>query len=142
MSLASVAASVFAAQSIGQPAMNLLQLEPAPRGAAIAGSRGMLAVPHATPGMVIGIRAEDIRLGERDRVTATVLAKEYLGADTMLRCQLGSGQLLVRAGRAVPAQVGDSLRLSWRDDALHLFDGRSGHRVDTTAMSLASESIA
>jgi sn-glycerol 3-phosphate transport system ATP-binding protein len=135
-------ASVFAAQFIGQPPMNLLGLEPTPQGAAIAGSRGALVVPGASPGMVVGVRAEDIRLGDREGVPATVLAKEYLGADTMLRCQLGSGQVLVRAGRAVPAQVGDALRLSWPDDALHLFDEQSGRRMEGRALSLAGEPLA
>jgi sn-glycerol 3-phosphate transport system ATP-binding protein len=134
-------ASIFAAQFIGQPPMNLLKLEATARGAAVAGSGGALVVAHADPGMLAGVRAEDIRLGEHHGLTARVAGKEYLGADTMLRCQLGAEQVLVRAGRAVPAQVGDSLRLSWPDDALHLFDGRRGHRVERTAMSLAGEPL-
>jgi sn-glycerol 3-phosphate transport system ATP-binding protein len=123
-------AGIFAAQFIGQPAMNLMKLEPTPRGAAIAGSQGAALVPRAAPGMVAGVRAEDVVLGDSDGIPSTVVAKEYLGADTMLRCRVGSEQILVRAGRAVPAQVGDGLRLSWPDDALHLFDETSGHRVE------------
>src|SRR3982751_4956651 len=123
-------AGLFAAQFIGQPAMNLLKVEPTARGPAIAGSNGAAIIPHAAPGMVAGVRAEDIVLGERDGFASTVVGKEYLGADTMLRCRVGSEQILVRAGRTVPAQVGDSLRLSWPDDALHLFDANSGHRVE------------
>ena len=123
-------AGIFAAQFIGQPAMNLMKLEPTARGAAIAGSQGIAVLPSAAPGMVAGVRAEDVVLGARDGFPSTVVSKEYLGADTMLRCRVGSEQILVRAGRAVPAQVGDALRLSWPDDALHLFDGTSGHRVE------------
>ena len=131
-------ATIFAAQFIGQPPMNLLKLEAVPGGAAIAGTRGRI-VPAASADMMAGIRAEDIVPGEREGLPATVVSKEYLGADTMLRCQVGSGQVLVRAGRAVPAQVGDALRLSWPDDALHLFDGRSGHRVERAVMSPVGE---
>jgi sn-glycerol 3-phosphate transport system ATP-binding protein len=123
-------AGLFAAQFIGQPAMNLLKLEPTAHGPAIAGSDGALVIADAAPGMVAGIRAEDIRLDERNGVASTVVGKEYLGADTMLRCRVGSEHMLVRAGRTVAAQVGDALRLSWPDDALHLFDGTSGHRVE------------
>jgi sn-glycerol 3-phosphate transport system ATP-binding protein len=130
-------AGLFAAQFIGQPAMNLLKLEQTPRGVAIAGSQGTALVPHATADMIAGVRAEDIRLDERDGYPSAVLGKEYLGADTMLRCRVGSEHVLVRAGRAVPAHVGDALRLSWPDDALHLFDGSSGHRVDRASMSPA-----
>jgi sn-glycerol 3-phosphate transport system ATP-binding protein len=123
-------AGLFAAQFIGQPAMNLLQLEHTAGGAAIAGSQGAARIAGAAPGMVAGIRAEDIALSDRDGVAATVVGKEYLGADMMLRCRVGTELLLVRAARAVPAQVGDALRLSWPDEALHLFDGNSGHRVE------------
>ena len=132
-------AAVFAAQFIGQPAMNLLKLEHTPRGAAIAGSQGTMIVAHAAPGLVAGVRAEDIVMTDREGFPSTVLGKEYLGADTMLRCQVGSEQILVRAGRAVSAQVGDSLRLSWPDDALHLFDGKSGHRVERANASPVGE---
>jgi len=123
-------AGIFAAQFIGQPAMNLVKLEPAADGAAIAGSQGAAPIARATPRMVAGIRAEDIVLGEREGIAATIVGKEYLGADTMLRCRVGSELLLVRADRRVRAEVGDPVRLSWPDDALHLFDQASGHRVE------------
>jgi sn-glycerol 3-phosphate transport system ATP-binding protein len=123
-------AGIFAAQFIGQPAMNLVKLEPAADGAAIAGSQGAAPIARATPRMVAGIRAEDIVLGEREGIAATIVGREYLGADTMLRCRVGSELLLVRADRRVRAEVGDPVRLSWPDDALHLFDQASGHRVE------------
>jgi hypothetical protein len=37
--------------------------------------------------------------------------------------------VLVRAGRTLQAQVGDAIRLSWPDGALHLFDNNSGRRL-------------
>ena len=123
-------AGLFPAQFIGQPAMNLLKLEDTPRGAAIAGTEGRGVIPGAAAAMVAGVRAEDIVLGAADGMPSVVVSKEYLGADTMLRCRVGSEHLLVRAGRMVPAAVGDALRLSWPEDALHLFDPTSGHRVE------------
>ena len=132
-------ASIFAAQFIGQPPMNLLPLEATAGGAAIAGSQGAAVIPGAAAGMVAGVRPEDIRLGERDGYAATVTGKEYLGADTLLRCAVGAQTLLVRAGRAVPARVGDALRLSWPADALHLFDHTSGHRVEPALASPVGE---
>ena len=122
-------AGVFAARFIGQPAMNLLQLEHTPLGAAIAGSGGAAVIAGAAPGMVAGIRAEDISLSDSDGIPSTVLSREYLGADTILRCSVGSEQLLVRAGRTLQTEVGDSVRLSWPVGALHLFDGKSGRRL-------------
>ncbi|MEO8848423.1 MAG: ABC transporter ATP-binding protein [Casimicrobiaceae bacterium] len=120
---------VFAARFIGQPAMNLLRLEDCAGGATIAGTVGANAISGASAQMTAGIRPEDIVVGERDGVVSTVVSREYLGADTILRCQLGSEQLLVRAGRTLPAQVGDSVRLSWPAGTLHLFDNNSGRRL-------------
>src|SRR3954447_13369666 len=71
-------AGVFAAQFIGQPAMNLMQLEPAPGGAAIAGTAGVALLAGAAAGMVAGVRAEDIVVDERHGFAATVVAREYL----------------------------------------------------------------
>jgi sn-glycerol 3-phosphate transport system ATP-binding protein len=122
-------ASVFAARFIGQPAMNLLQLEDDDLGATIAGTGRAAVNAEPVSNMVAGIRPEDILLSDRDGIPSTVLATEYLGADTILRCRLGSEALLVRAGRAIPAQVGDPVRLSWPAGALHLFDKKSGRRL-------------
>jgi sn-glycerol 3-phosphate transport system ATP-binding protein len=90
---------------------------------------GTAVIAGALPGMMAGIRAEDIVLGDRDGVSATVAAREYLGADTILRCRVGTEQVLVRAGRTVRTEVGESVRLSWPADALHLFDGKTGRRL-------------
>jgi sn-glycerol 3-phosphate transport system ATP-binding protein len=122
-------ASVFAARFIGQPAMNLLRLEAHPRGAAIAGSRGNAVVEGAAPHMLAGLRAEDVEVATADGIEAMVDATEYLGADTILRCRVGTEPLLVRAARTIKAGPGKPVRLAWRPDALHLFDSKSGQRL-------------
>jgi len=122
-------AGVFAARFVGQPPMNLLQLEPDDDGMSIAGMPGAGRIAGAATGMLAGVRPEDVTLGDAAGIPATVLAKEYLGADTILRCQAGTESLLVRAGRVLQSQVGDVVRLSWPADALHLFDHNSGQRV-------------
>ena len=80
--------------------------------------------------MLAGVRAEEILLGNTDGISSTVLSKEYLGADTLLCCKVGTEKILVRAGRVLATEVGDSVRLSWPPDAMHLFDATSGRRVD------------
>jgi sn-glycerol 3-phosphate transport system ATP-binding protein len=122
-------AGLFSARFIGQPAMNLLKLEHNALGTAIAGSAGAAVIAGAAPDMLAGIRAEDIVLSDSGGIASTVMAREYLGADTILRCRIGSEQILVRAGRTLPTQVGDCVRLSWPVEALHLFDGKSGRRA-------------
>jgi sn-glycerol 3-phosphate transport system ATP-binding protein len=121
---------VFSARFIGQPAMNLVQLEPNAQGAAIAGAGNAAVIPGSAPGMIAGIRAEEILLSDTDGIPSTVLSKEYLGADTLLCCQVGTEKILVRAGRVLPTAVGDSIRLSWPPAAMHLFDSTTGRRLN------------
>ena len=59
-------ATVFAARFVGTPPMNLLRLD-------------------AAPGRLIGVRPEDVRLGDSG-LAARVTAVEYLGPDTIVTC--------------------------------------------------------
>ena len=110
-------ASTFAARFIGTPAMNLLRLD----GGRIAGSSVAMDGAPGWPGATaaqLGVRPEAIRLaldparsaaeaavgstaregdGGQRRMPATVHSFEYLGADLLLRCQVGSETLTVRA---------------------------------------------
>jgi sn-glycerol 3-phosphate transport system ATP-binding protein len=127
-------AGLFAARFIGVPAMNLVALEAHADGAAIAGSQGAGAIRGASPAQLAGIRAEDIRVtDDASGIAASIVGREYLGADTILRCRVGDAELLVRMGRDCPASVGDAVRLAWPAHALHLFDRDSGQRIGAAA---------
>jgi len=111
-------ATTFAARFIGTPAMNLLRLD----GGRIAGSD----VAAARAGQTLGLRPEAVSLG--GPVTATVQSYEYLGADLVLRCAVGSEQIVVRAGGATDVPVGTKVALGWRPEDEHYFDAQ-GARV-------------
>jgi sn-glycerol 3-phosphate transport system ATP-binding protein len=111
-------ATTFAARFIGTPAMNLLRLD----GGRIAGSQ--IAVPRV--GQMLGLRPEAVSLG--GPVAATVRSYEYLGADLVLRCAVGSEQIVVRAGGATDIAVGAAVALGWRPEDEHYFDAQ-GARV-------------
>jgi sn-glycerol 3-phosphate transport system ATP-binding protein len=61
-------------------------------------------------------------------VAATVSSFEYLGADLVLRCAVGSEQLTVRAGPRHDLAVGARVALGWRAEDEHYFDDQ-GARV-------------
>jgi sn-glycerol 3-phosphate transport system ATP-binding protein len=105
-------ATVFAARFIGTPPMNILAL----------GRRDLL----------LGIRPEDIALGERG-IEARVESAEYLGADTIVACRIGDEPVLVRAAGRVGLAPGAATRLAWREDAIHCFDAATGRRRDDIA---------
>ena len=111
-------ATTFAARFIGTPAMNLLRLD----GGRIAGSQ--IGVKQA--GHMLGIRPEAVSLG--GDVPATVQSLEYLGADLVLRCALGSELITVRADGKADIAAGAQVALGWPAQAEHYFDAQ-GYRV-------------
>jgi sn-glycerol 3-phosphate transport system ATP-binding protein len=110
-------ATTFAASFIGTPSMNLLRVQDG----RIAGS----TVP-AGAGQWLGVRPEAVTLG--GRVPATVQSIEYLGADLILHCGVGSERLTVRTGGQAQLAQGSEVLLDWHDSALHHFDSQ-GQRI-------------
>mgnify|MGYP000987437196 CR=1 FL=1 len=64
------------------------------------------------------------RFGDGLRVQARVQAIEYLGADAVLRCAVGTETLTVRTPGSFVAASGDTLWLGWTPAAAHWFDDR------------------
>ncbi len=112
-------ACTFAARFIGTPPMNLLKLE----NGCIAGSDVSVNVQATT----LGIRPESIRL-QANGVPAVVQSIEYLGADLVLHCRVGSQPLLVRLDGQHSATVGDQVHLHWTATDSHGFD-HTGLRI-------------
>jgi multiple sugar transport system ATP-binding protein len=63
-------------------------------------------------------------------LAAEVVMVEALGADTMLHLRCGDVLLAARQPAASLYAAGERLALSWPPDALHLFDGRDGQRLN------------
>ena len=117
-SLYAAPATTFAARFIGTPAMNLLR----GAGGRIAGSD----VAAGRPADWLGVRPELVTLG--GRVPARVRSVEYLGADLILHCGVGSELLTVRTSGQAELATGSEVRLDWPDAALHYFDA-DGRRI-------------
>jgi len=115
-------ATTFAARFIGTPAMNLVQLQDG----AIAGSSVRLPAP--TGAAWLGLRPEAVALSGEARVPAQVVGLEYLGADVVLRCAIGSEQIMVRAPGHQQAAVGAAAHLAWQPQDMHFFDAQ-GQRI-------------
>jgi len=113
-------ATTFAARFIGTPPMNLVALEADGR---IAGSDVASGVQAAQ----LGVRPEAITLAT-DGIPAIVQSVEYLGADLVLRCAVGSEVLLVRAAGGHVATPGERVHLHWPADEAHGF-GADGRRI-------------
>jgi sn-glycerol 3-phosphate transport system ATP-binding protein len=119
-------ATTFAARFIGTPPMNILNLAPAAGGATIAGTDTPV-LPYAAQEMLLGIRPEDVTLGG-DGVPACVQSTEFLGADTVITCAIGSQTLTVRVPGKASLGPGAAITIGWRSESLHFFDAASGVR--------------
>ena len=108
-------ASTFAARFIGTPPMNLLALE----NGCIAGSNVSIPVSAAT----LGVRPEAIRIQPNGHA-AEVQSVEYLGADLVLRCRIGSQTLLARLDGQHRATAGERVYLYWDGQHSHGFDAQ------------------
>jgi sn-glycerol 3-phosphate transport system ATP-binding protein len=121
-------ATTFAARFIGTPPMNILSLAPTAGGTALAGTDTPI-LPGAAQELLLGIRPEDVTLGDSG-ITARVQSSEFLGADTVISCALGSQTLMARVpGKAMLAS-GATIHVGWHPEHVHVFDAASGRRRD------------
>jgi sn-glycerol 3-phosphate transport system ATP-binding protein len=114
-------ATTFAARFIGTPPMNLAALE----GGRIAGSDVHSGFADAA---TLGVRPEDIVLDVDGPIAAEVRSVEYLGADLVLACAIGSQTVLVRTDGQHRAAAGERVRLCWAREDLHAFNA-AGQRI-------------
>jgi len=122
--------STFAAGFIGTPPMNLLDLADGAAGAVISGSDGAAVLRGGGAGLKLGVRPEDIRLSDSAGVPAVLVNAEYLGADTIVTARVGAQSLLVRVAGRVRVAEEQPARLGWRSADAHVFETRSGRRVE------------
>ena len=116
-------ATIFAARFVGTPPMNVI---PA---ALVPDDLASTPVGHARDTLAIGIRPEAARIGA-DGMRATVVAVEYLGADTLVDTRIADQSFIVRLSGRAPATVGDAVRVGWDPPAAHWFDLSSQCRID------------
>ena len=139
--------TTFAARFIGTPAMNIVALQ----GNRIAGSDVAVAPDLVAGGAYpqsLGVRPEEIAVagvvnggceGPGNGIPATVQGFEYLGADRVLRCRVGSELLTARVPGHVHADLrpGQAVFLCWAQQAAHWFDAQ-GRRIPVCGLAVES----
>ena len=128
----------FVAGFIGSPNMNFLPWTLTRTAAdesaiVLAGGEGLTA--KATPrkeglpgsALTVGIRPEHVRLGAPDAheqgVVGQVVYAEYLGESSYVHVRIASGEtLLAKAEGTAKARTGDSVKLVFKAERLHVFD--------------------
>ena len=118
----------FVARFIGTPPMGLLRLDDLPARNTLAGAPSLPAYPSGIRDGLLGLRPEDIRLDDAG-LPATVVAIEYLGADSLVLCEVAGQRLAVRVADVPEVTAGAHVHLNWNSEDQHLFDSR-GQRID------------
>lgn len=124
-------ASIFAAQFIGAPPMNILPLQRKETQHYLS----HLAAPvveYRDATLSLGLRAEDIQLIalEHAALTARVISSEYMGSDTLLVCELAGipEPLTVKVPGMQHIADGSEVGLQWSAARQYLFFSDSGKR--------------
>jgi sn-glycerol 3-phosphate transport system ATP-binding protein len=107
-------ASDFTARFIGTPPMNIISWQ---------------------DGAMLGVRPEHISVVERNGVPATVRSVEYLGADSIILCDVKGETVSVRQTGYCSLPGGTQVGLEWQDRHIHLFDRDSGKRRANRALT-------
>jgi multiple sugar transport system ATP-binding protein len=129
-------ASLFVADFIGSPPMNLLRFPGAltPGQEHIQLGEARLRVPPtrdavAAGELVLGARPEHLRLADAGPLAGTVYGLEYLGTTQILTATTAFGTVRARVPAAVRLVPGETVRFTLRTEKLSLFDAASGRAL-------------
>lgn len=129
-------ATLFAAKFIGTPPMVMFSPK-------ILGNNLTPEIMSKSQNLTFGIRPESLVPSETGMINGEITNIEYLGADAMLECMVGSETLLCRASGQTQVLAGANINLAFDVRDLHVFDSASGRRTDSVLheieMALSSQ---
>jgi len=120
--------TIFTAQFIGTPPMNVLTLKGSAKGSVLEGAEQYPVANGRGPSFKLGVRPEDVSISD-DGVPARLVSADYLGADSIVTARIGPQELVFRLSGHVHVKDGDEVKLRWAKDATHLFDAVTGRRA-------------
>jgi multiple sugar transport system ATP-binding protein len=133
-------ATLFVADFIGSPPMNVLRFEGAlaPGQAEVTMGAARIATPRVEEGLsprtlCLGVRPEHVGLVDEGGLRGRVLAAEYLGTSQIVTLETAQGNVRARVPSATPVRVGEGAGLAFRASTITLFDAGSGRAVLTEA---------
>jgi multiple sugar transport system ATP-binding protein len=128
-------ATLFVAQFIGSPAMNLIDAQASAAGLSAKGEKLLLSDADAAAvqtsnarEVVYGLRPEAISFADAG-LRATISMVEPTGPETYVYVDTAVGPVVVRVPGKVTQGVGDTVHLSWGAHDVHLFDAASEARI-------------
>jgi sn-glycerol 3-phosphate transport system ATP-binding protein len=129
-------ATTFVAGFIGSPPMNLIPSDSDEHGQYFGTGKRILRLRSSAERVVVGVRPEDVHLGEvvePDSVAFNVEVSgvEPIGAESLVHGRTDSGHdLTIRVPGYAEFDIGRKLSAHASSKALHFFDANSSQRID------------
>ncbi|WP_171181034.1 ABC transporter ATP-binding protein [Ruegeria sp. HKCCD8929] len=123
-------ANTFVASFIGNPAMNLMEGEV--RGGIFRAQNTEVSGLNAPDGPItLGLRAEDANVVDSGgEINAPIYTQELLGDATMISVRIGGALVSVKADKTYGAEIDDQVSIHIHTDHCHLFDAKTGARLE------------
>jgi len=125
--------TLFTAQFIGSPAMNILKGECQSNQIKLSSGATIKANSKHNGEVNVGLRPEDFTIDEKGTIKLKVELVELIGANTLIHGRLeNSNEILVAsiAGVISDSKIGNHINLSFNETKLHLFDINSDQRIN------------
>jgi multiple sugar transport system ATP-binding protein len=128
--------TLFVADFIGAPPMNLLSVNAAVRRGdrSLALEEAAIEVPeihedHPPGPLTLGVRPEHVSFAETSALRGRVFGAEYLGTTQIVTVVTAYGPLKARLSSAAAVRRGETVGLTLRRDRLCLFDAATGRAL-------------
>ena len=125
--------TLFTAQFIGSPAMNILKGECQSSQINLSSGAKLKTNSKHNGKVNVGLRPEDFTINEKGPIKLNVELVELIGANTLIHGRLeNSNEILVAsiAGVISESEIGNQINLSFDENKLHLFDVNSNQRIN------------
>ncbi|SVA77454.1 uncharacterized protein METZ01_LOCUS130308 [marine metagenome] len=120
--------NTFTAKFLGNPPMNLINLEVEREGNYIPIFEEKYFIKQKSDKKnILGIRPEDIEIS-KEGIKCTINDLDYQGSDVVLSLQLGGQEIFARIDSKKVEELDNHVFINWDNNNLHLFDFESGVR--------------
>ena len=120
--------NTFTAKFLGNPPMNLINLEVEREGNYIPIFEEKYFIKQKSDKKnILGIRPEDIEIS-KEGIKCTINDLDYQGSDVVLSLQLGNQEIFARIDSKKVEELDNHVYINWDNNNLHLYDFESGVR--------------
>jgi multiple sugar transport system ATP-binding protein len=140
-------ATVFVAQLVGSPKINLLRVNCSGQDLILQGSEYRVPIQSVCaepgngapvqgieqglpPAFILGVRPEDVLLAADGVFAGTIGLVEPLGVETLLHIRVDEQVVICTVPGIAKERLGDLIRFDLNKDRLHLFDPVTGARLN------------